>query len=750
MRISIHGRALPIIGRNRAVAASLQVVFLIVSLTAPMTVSCQRAANDPNRGIDELRALVESTGGKPAAEELIRIESRHPKTRAAALARFLRGYLAFSSQDYKAGVDALEARSIAAATALGDYAFFFRAESEAAAGASSDARRDFGVVYTNHSNSLKAREAKLRAAEVALSAGNPNIAIKELSGMVDGSDAGALLITAQAEEALGRTDQAIATYRRIYYELPATTASVKAEARLAALVGSQKGQLGSFDEERARCDALYQAKQYGEAAAAYDQLIARFPEAAKLDEVHLRHGVSQLNNRQPAQAASSLGLVSEHNPELRAEALFNQAEALRRSNRSGEASALVDRLLTQYPKSHWADDALCNLARELDKQGNKTGAAARYRRLLEAYPKSQYAAEASYNLGWQAYQGKNYADAARILERHLANYRYPETKFIGEACLWAGKSEERLGNRARALALYDVVNERYRYGYHGYIAGLRASRLRAAGGPLKAEQAKPGSDLERIRNNVTYVEPIKETADGSEDERFAKADDLEVIGLGDLVAKELNVALDRAPTSPKINLRLAQFYSRRGESFQATLVLRRGYPDLYSYREADVPREAWQIFFPLVSWPAIKEEAKRYGIDPYVAAGLIRQESVFNPNAVSRAGARGLMQVMPATGQLISKRQGSGAITAADLFNPTLNVKLGMNYFAQMLGQFGKIEYAAAAYNAGPNRARAWIAERGGMDIEDWIEAIPFTETRGYVQGVLRYTSNYRSFYSEQ
>ena len=125
----------------------------------------------------------------------------------------------------------------------------------------------------------------------------------------------------------------------------------------------------------------------------------------------------------------------------------------------------------------------------------------------------------------------------------------------------------------------------------------------------------------------------------------------------------MNAALEKAPTSPKINLRIAQYYSRRGENFQATLVLRRGYPDIYSYDDGEVPREAWEIFFPLVAWSAIKQEAKRYGIDPYIAAGLIRQESVFNPNAISRVGARGLMQVMPATGQQISRRQGGGAIT---------------------------------------------------------------------------------------
>jgi peptidoglycan lytic transglycosylase len=745
----VQGRTRRITRRNRAVAALLQAALLIVSLTAPMTVACQRAPSDPNRGIDELRTVVESASGRPTAAELTRVEARYPKTRAAGLARFLRGYLAYLSQDHNYAVDALDARSISSTTALGDYAFFFRGESEAAAGANSDARRDFSAVYADHATSLKAREAKLRAAEVAVAAGDPSTAIKELSKMAEAADAASLLIIAQAEEARGKPEQAIAGYRRIYYDLPATTASVKAEARLAALSASPKDSPLSFEKERARCESIFEAGQYGEAAAAFDQLVARFPEDSRLDEIYLRRGVSLLNNRQPAQAVSSLALVSARNPVLHAEAMFNQAEGLRRSNRSGEATALVDRFLAQYPKSRWAEDALYNLARELDKRGSKSEAGARYRRLLASYPKSQYAAEASYNLGWQAYQAKSYAEAARILEHHLASYRHPETKFIGEACLWAGKSEERLGNRARALALYDLVYERYRYGYHGYIAGLRAGKLRAGDGSLRPEQARPGSDLERIRNNVTYVEAIKETADGSEEERFAKADDLEVIGLTDLAIKELNSALERAPASPKVNLRLAQVYARRGESFQATLVLRRGYPDLYSYREADLPREAWQIFFPLVSWATIKEEAKRYGIDPYMAAGLIRQESVFNPNAISRAGARGLMQVMPATGQLVSRRQGGGAITAADLLNPTLNVKLGMNYLAQMLGQFGRIEYAAAAYNAGPGRAQRWIAERGGMDIEDWIEAIPFTETRGYVQGVLRYSANYRRLYKE-
>ena len=723
--------------------------LLVFALITPMTASCQRSAANPESGIEELRELVRNAVGRPAPTELARIESRYPRTRAASLARFLRGYICYGAQNYQGAVEALDGKAISATTSIGDYAFFYRAESEAANNAKSEARRDYDTASAKFPDSLKAREARLRTAEMALALGDPSSAISDLARMVETNDADAIYLTAQAYDAMAKTDRAVESYRRIYYELPATSASVKAEARLAALNASPKDNPGSFQAERSRADALFEARQYAESAAAYDQLIARFPEAERIDEIQLRRGVSLINTRQTVQAVSALARVSDRNSELRAEALFHQADALRRANRSAESSVVVDRLLAQHSKTRWAAEAIYALATYLNKQERETEAAIRYRQLLATFPKSPNAPEASYTLGWFAYKSKSYADAARILEQHLTSYRYPDTKFIGEACLWAAKSEERLGHKSRALALYELVNERYRYGYHGYVAGLRSAALRKSEPSLKAEQPKPGSDLDSIRANVTYIEPVRETADGSESVRIAKANDLEVIGLDELAVRELNKALEAAPTSPKINLRLAGLYSRRGEKFQATLVLRKGYPDLYSYQESDVPREAWEIFFPMVEWSAIKEEARRYGIDPYVAAGLIRQESVFNPNATSRVGARGLMQVMPATGQLVSKRQGNGSISAADLYNPVLNIKLGMNYLAQVIGQFGRIEYAAAAYNAGPSRAQRWIAERGSMDIEDWIESIPFSETRGYVQGVLRYAANYRRLYKE-
>lgn len=747
-RISILRQSGNRLSHTRPVFTTLPVLLALILAITPLTVSCQRTT-DTERGLQELRALVENAGGKPASADLSKIESRYPKTRTASLARFLRGYLAYSAQDYATAVDAFDGKTIGSNTSLGDYAFFYRAESEAALGSKKEALRDFTNVYSKYEDSLKARDARLRAAEMMFALNDTSGAIKELKQMVEDKDADALFLTAQVYEATGDNGKAVSLYRTIYYETPATTASPKAEARLSALGISVKDSPAPFDEERARADRLFEAQQYWAASQAFENLVKVYPDGERVDEINFRRGVSFINAKQPAQAVLPLTKVGGRNADLQAEALYYQAQALRSSNRAAESAVIVDRMISQFPRNRRTVMALNDLANSLDKAGRQAEGAARKRQIISLFPKSEYAAEASYELGAYAYQLKNYADAARLFEQHLMTYRYPESKFLGEAGFLAAKSEERQGNRARALALYEVVNERYTYGYHGIMATRRAAALRNADRGLQPEQAKPGSDLERMRRNVTYVEQVQETSDDSDHIRISKADEFIALGIDDPATKELNQALTKAPNSPRLNLRLAQIYAQKGDNFQATLILRRGYPDIYSYRDEDVPREGWEIFFPLFHWDTIKQEARRYGVDPYFAAGLIRQESVFNPNAISRVGARGLMQLMPTTGQLVSRQQGGGNITANDLLNPQLNIKLGMTYLAQMIGQLGRPEYAAAGYNAGPGRAKAWVAARGTMDMEDWIENIPFTETRGYVQGVLRFAANYRRFYKE-
>jgi soluble lytic murein transglycosylase len=154
----------------------------------------------------------------------------------------------------------------------------------------------------------------------------------------------------------------------------------------------------------------------------------------------------------------------------------------------------------------------------------------------------------------------------------------------------------------------------------------------------------------------------------------------------------------------------------------------------------------WKILFPQQYWSSIEQQASKNGLDPYMVASLIRQESEFNPGAISPANAFGLMQLLPSVGRSIAREEGIRHFNEVELLNPETNIRLGSRYLKQTLDKFdGQAPYAFAAYNAGDSRVTDWqsIGKYHGMD--EFVESIPFTETRDYVQAILRNESIYRA-----
>src|SRR5262249_16661760 len=146
--------------------------------------------------------------------------------------------------------------------------------------------------------------------------------------------------------------------------------------------------------------------------------------------------------------------------------------------------------------------------------------------------------------------------------------------------------------------------------------------------------------------------------------------------------------------------------------------------------------------------PELMAAARKAEVDPYLVAGLIRQESEFNPQAVSRANAYGLTQVRPATGREFARRAGVLRFTNAVLFQPAANLKIGAEIFRSMLASHsGRLEETLASYNAGPRRAAEWLSWNTYREPAEFVESIPFTETRDYVQAVLRNADMYRRLY---
>ncbi len=173
-------------------------------------------------------------------------------------------------------------------------------------------------------------------------------------------------------------------------------------------------------------------------------------------------------------------------------------------------------------------------------------------------------------------------------------------------------------------------------------------------------------------------------------------------------------------------------------------------PDYLSRSLNDGPRQFWEYLFPLPYRAELTTDAKAHNLDPYLVAGLIRQESEFNPGAISSANANGLMQVRLGTGRDFSRAVGIPRLTVNMLLQPAPNLKIGTAVFRSMLDQNGgSLERTLAGYNAGPRHAAEWFSWNNYREPAEFVESIPFTETRDYVQAVIRNGEMYRRLYGQ-
>ena len=195
---------------------------------------------------------------------------------------------------------------------------------------------------------------------------------------------------------------------------------------------------------------------------------------------------------------------------------------------------------------------------------------------------------------------------------------------------------------------------------------------------------------------------------------------------------------------------IAWAYHRKGDLRRAITLMRRAYPQHLAAGGQELPAEILQVIFPLTYWDSIRRHSARHGLDPYIIAALIAQESTFDPKIKSPANAWGLMQVVPATGRRLARAAGIRNFSEASLTDPEINLRLGTLYFARLVKQFGGTHYALASYNAGENRVVRWKTERPGLDEDEFIDDIPFPETQNYVKRILGTAEDYRRLYKER
>ena len=189
--------------------------------------------------------------------------------------------------------------------------------------------------------------------------------------------------------------------------------------------------------------------------------------------------------------------------------------------------------------------------------------------------------------------------------------------------------------------------------------------------------------------------------------------------------------------------------ARQGQRRESIRLLRSAFPELGGPHQARVPEEALHLFYPRDFDDEIRREAARQDLHPTVVFGIVHQESAFDPQAVSRSGARGLMQVMPATGRELARKLGL-PFSVDRLLEPGYSVRLGTTYFRQVLGMFdGNLELALAGYNSGPFRVkRLWRATGQEAEVDLFVEGLEPAEPRVYVKRILIAADSYRQLYS--
>ncbi len=667
------------------------------------------------------------------------IESVQP-AETKALAYFALGMGDYEAESYSSAAAQLK-RGMAGAGPLADYASLYYARSLAEEEDFDAAAASLAAFDRRHAGSrLRGQAARLRA-ESLIRSGQAAQARRELLAKPPQlSEPVRLWLLARTHELAGDLLTAVKTYRRVYYEYPASDQAPESEKALSLL----RGRLGARYPAAAsgsrlkRADILFAAKKFREAARQYRLAVAGL-RGAQLDHARVRAGAADYRGLRTTAAYNSLSGLKLSSAPSEAERLYYLGECARRKRRIREFRQRAEELGKRFPRSPWYEEALLSLGNFYLLRNEPLVSRKYYERLAREVPRGKHAALAHWKVCWRSYLDRD-PRAPAWLEEHVR--LYPRSVHAASALYWRARWAERAGEPGVARGLYAEVTKRFPHYYYGYQAEARLERLTTAESeaqplgvrpsipPPRRMAPKPGAPTQRILDRGELLFDL---------------------GLQAHAERELRSADYRRADAYWVGLELARQTSERGEHHRGLRYMKR-YGFGYLRMPFDsMPREYWERLFPLPYARELRRRAAPHKLDPYLVAALIRQESEFDPRAKSRAGALGLMQILPRTGRMLARRVGIKQLPSRRLYDPDLSLRLGTLHFRSVLARFeGNLPYSLAAYNAGEHRVDGWLTWADFSEPGTFAESIPFTETRGYVQSVLRNAEVYRQLYGKE
>ncbi len=690
------------------------------------------------------QAFVASANLRPMAQQLFQdrtaaayagIEAyarRHAKEDAGALAWLVVGYAHTLDHDYAKAIDPLN-RAKAGASELSDYVTYYLGECYLNTGRNAEALSSLAQFEQKFPDSLLIRDAHLTYANTLLQEGRGQEALDLLAKERTPTRSDVEFAIGRAYEGVGQNDKAAEAFRNVFYNMPNAVEADSAGIELRKLHVA-----GSIAERRTRAELLFKTRHYAEAAHDYrdlqdevnsvDRPAIDLALAASLEKSGLSHDARKLLASMGTQAGDA-----------EAQRLYLLTETARSTSDEEAQMRTIAQLREYGPSSPWLEQALYSAANMNLLKRDYDHAIDLYRELEQRFPKGTRVSYAHWKASWLAFRQGRSDEARKGFEDQIA--LYPDSGEVPAALYWRGRMAEEEKNAGMARAFYQKLSDRYHNYYYAELARQRLKALHVSG-----EESLQFALLDHIPPlpsgpKITAIPPPDDNL------RVARARLLANGALADQAVRELQAAAaeENGAWAPP---EMARVYQDGGRYDRGIEIMKRTTPNYFAVDIPDLPRPYWEALFPKAYWTDLHKYSTLNGLDPYLVASLIRQESEFNAGAISRANAVGLMQLLPKTGKTVARQIKMRGYTAPQLYTPSINLQLGTRYFKDMVNKYnGQFEYALAAYNAGTDRVEDWLGQGHYRDPQEFVESIPFTETREYVQAILRNANVYRQLY---
>lgn len=620
--------------------------------------------------------------------------------------QFKKGYCFIKLGQYQQGVTRLKGLE-EQLPELGDYVIYFQAAGYENLADYGNSINLFNKILTQYPESGLKKKTLARLGNIYTQSGdygNAERIFRSLSAEENKRSlkASYLYGLGEALEKQGNSSNAINTYKQVWLNYPETKSSSEAYTALTNLSNSQGAPFQpSQSDYLQRANILFDKSRWSAALSNYNKL------ASRSTEVRTNMGIAMVNTKRLNEAENILKNINSPR------SLFWRGKLKTKQGLDSQASELYTQIHQLYPNSKLAPEGLYNAAR-LYQINNQTQQAIRtYDILIRSYPRNKYAEDGAWNLGWIYYRKGQYREAHGT----FAAFTDSDSSFnASNAKYWKARTLEKQGKHNEAHVQYRELAASTTPTYHTYMA-----------------QKKSG-----FTPTFTNINPQSTVLGPKASARKNKAQMLIGLGMPEEAQLEIVAMEDEAKTKEEFVV-VSLLYSQV-DDYNKSIKLAQG---------LGLP-QANKLSYPKGFQEYVVPYSKKYGVDELLVYSIIREESRFQKDVVSPADAVGLMQLIPPTARTVARQIGINGFSTSMLTIPRINIEMGIFYFKQVLDQFnGDVELALASYNAGPHRAANWKVRFYGLEKDEFIEEVPFRETRNYIRRILRSYGAYKAIYGD-